>query len=353
MDAPTLQRGTSETCIQYWQIEPILRSVASKIEIDDLLLKQGVLGGIDATPPDADVPLQVYFRIQREIARSLDDLTLHLSSRKLIYQTGDFVLEQMKQARTLREAMDCLCDYFNMMHGDTYNTVQPRGDGLALMIDDTNFPYTLKENETFTRFVGDCVLIKVHCLLDSLTHGVAMRALRRISVRRERGEPGGDQNGFWNVPITYGKPVYELVYDFELAHEPVRTPSQMDFSTDGIFARVIGHIEILQESQPSRSFTDRTRELIEDGGIYQDRVATQLGISVATLRRRLGDEGTSFRTLLNDVRFEEAKAMLERGNSVNQVSEQLDYSDIRAFNRAFKKWAGTTPAAFAKSTRLS
>ena len=82
-------------------------------------------------------------------------------------------------------------------------------------------------------------------------------------------------------------------------------------------------------------------------------IAARLGISVATLRRRVSEEETSFRTLLLQVRCEEAKAMLERGRSVNQVSEQLDYSDIRAFNRAFKKWAGQTPAAFAKSMRTS
>lgn len=347
---PTLP---AETRIQFWQIAPILNSVADQVDVDSLLHDVGLSSGFNQMRADTELPLQAYFRIQREIARSLNDLTLHLSSRKLIYQTGDFVLEQMKRARTLREAIDCLCEYFNMMHGDTYNATQHRGDVLALMVDDTNFPYTLKQDETFTRFVGDCVLIKVHCLLDSLTHGVAMKALKRVSVRRTRTEPGGDQNTFWTVPVTYGRPVYELIYDFDLACQPIQTPDDVDLSTDGIFARVIGHIETLEQSQDGRSVVTRARELIEDGHVYQDTVAARLGVSVATLRRRLSDEDTSFRALVHQVRFEEAKAMLERGRSVNQVSEQLDYSDIRAFNRAFKKWAGQTPAAFAKTVRSS
>lgn len=342
---------TVETQIQFWQIAPILQSVASEVDIDALLHDLGLPDGLDNLTPETALPLQTYFRIQREIARSLNDLTLHLSSRKLIYQTGDFVLEQMKRARTLREAVDCLCEYFNMMHGDTYNIAQHRGDTLALIIDDASFPYTLKEDETFTRFVGDCVLIKVHCLLDSLTHGVAMQALKRVSVRRARTDPGGDQNAFWTVPVTYGRPVYELIYDFDLACQPIQTPNIMDLSTDGMFARVISHIELLEQSQDGRSMAVRARELIEDGYIYQDKVAARLGVSVATLRRRLSEEETSFRTLVHQVRFDEAKAMLQRGNSVNQVAEQLDYSDIRAFNRAFKKWAGQTPAAFAKAAR--
>ncbi|MEM6556503.1 MAG: helix-turn-helix domain-containing protein [Pseudomonadota bacterium] len=341
------------TRIQFWQIAPILKSVEDQVDVDSLLRETGLSSSLARMAPEAELPLQTYFRIQREIARSLNDLTLHLSSRKLIYQTGDFVLEQMKRARTLREAVECLCEYFNMMHGDTYNATQHRGDVLALIVDDTNFPYTLKQDEVFTRFVGDCVLIKVHCLLDSLTHGVATKALQRVAVRRSRTEPGGDQNTFWSVPITYGRPVYELIYDFDLACQPIQAPNNVDLSTDGIFARVIGHIETLEQSRDGRSIVARVRELIEDGHIYQENVAARLEISVATLRRRLSDEDTSFRALLHKIRFEEAKAMLERGRSVNQVSEQLDYSDIRAFNRAFKKWAGQTPAAFAKTIRPS
>ena len=353
MDAARSLHSPVETQIQLWQIAPILESVASDVDVDSLLSNLGFPDGLGNLAPDTELPLHTYFRIQREIARSLNDLTLHLSSRKLIYQTGDFVLEQMKRARTLREAVDCLCEYFNMMHGDTYNAAYLRGDTLALIIDDTHFPYTLKDDETFTRFVGDCVLIKVHCLLDSLTHGVAMQALRRVCVRRSREDPGGNQNAFWTVPVTFGRPVYELIYDFDLACEPIQSPNIEDLSTDSMFARIISHIELLEQSRDDRSMTVRARELIEDGCIFQDTVAVRLGMSVATLRRRLSEEETSFRTLVHQVRFEEAKAMLERGKSVNQVSEQLDYSDIRAFNRAFKKWAGQTPAAFAKMVRAS
>ena len=41
--------------------------------------------------------------------------------------------------------------------------------------------------------------------------------------------------------------------------------------------------------------------------------------------------------------------MLSQGMSVSQVSDSLGYSDVRAFNRAFKKMRGVSPAAYAKS----
>ncbi|MEO0754267.1 MAG: helix-turn-helix domain-containing protein, partial [Pseudomonadota bacterium] len=68
-------------------------------------------------------------------------------------------------------------------------------------------------------------------------------------------------------------------------------------------------------------------------------------------RRRLEESGLRFRDLVKQSRLGQAEAMLQRGQSVGQVSEALAYSDIRAFNRAFKQWKGVTPAVFLKSLR--
>ena len=65
-----------------------------------------------------------FFRIEGEIARRLDDLTAHLSERKLTYETGAFVTSQMNQSSTLNEALGNLAQYFNMMHGERYNTIR-------------------------------------------------------------------------------------------------------------------------------------------------------------------------------------------------------------------------------------
>ena len=79
----------------------------------------------------------------------------------------------------------------------------------------------------------------------------------------------------------------------------------------------------------------------------QGAIASRLEISVATLRRRLEDEQTSFRDLVNQYRMEEAITLLQNGLSVTEAAEKLDYSDVRAFNRAFKRWKGVTPSVYA------
>ncbi len=335
-------------CLEFWQVRPILAYARdSGADIDRALSRIGLEAGLDATPSDALLVLTDYFRLQRDIARDLDDFTVRLSERKLTYSTGQFVLSQLKQATTLQDAIRRLADHFNMLHGDVYNSVRLDGDRITLVIDDSSFPYTLRGDTRLAHFFGDTVLIKVHCLLDSLGHGLAQQALRRVGLVRARGEPGDGQTQFWTVPVQHGRPAYELVYDFDLACKPIPMPEGLDLSADGIFARVITHLDTILSQADLRSLSARTLDLIFEGYTGQAEVAARLGLSVATLRRRLTEEGTCFRSLVHQTQFDQAKRLLQRGHSPSRVAETLGYSDVRAFNRAFKAWSGQTPAVFA------
>lgn len=66
-----------------------------------------------------------------------------------------------------------------------------------------------------------------------------------------------------------------------------------------------------------------------------------------TLRRRLADEGTSFRDLLAEVRQTMAEELLSStGLSVSEVAARLGYSSPSAFIHAFQKWHGCSPRQF-------
>lgn len=86
--------------------------------------------------------------------------------------------------------------------------------------------------------------------------------------------------------------------------------------------------------------------LLEDpaSGTITD-VATRLGLSERTLRRRLAAEGTSFRGLLAEVRQTLAEQLLATGAlSVEDVALRLGYAEASSFIAAFRSWTNTTPA---------
>ena len=76
-----------------------------------------------------------------------------------------------------------------------------------------------------------------------------------------------------------------------------------------------------------------------------DRMAASFGLSERTLRRKLVEEGMSFRDLLDKVRKDMCKLyFLEDTRSLGEIALLLGYSDLSAFTRAYKKWTGTPPS---------
>jgi len=75
-------------------------------------------------------------------------------------------------------------------------------------------------------------------------------------------------------------------------------------------------------------------------------VAATLHLSPRTLRRRLADEGASYRTLLDEVREKLAEELLVNGRlTVEEVAQRLGYSETSSFTHAFRRWNGVGPRA--------
>ncbi|WP_366192979.1 SDR family NAD(P)-dependent oxidoreductase [Meridianimarinicoccus marinus] len=80
-----------------------------------------------------------------------------------------------------------------------------------------------------------------------------------------------------------------------------------------------------------------------------DHVAAELSVSPRTLQRRLQEDGTSFKALVNATRSDLARHYLLSGDlPLAEISFLLGYRDPSSFNRAFRDWTGTTPDRFRK-----
>ncbi|MEM9042058.1 MAG: AraC family transcriptional regulator ligand-binding domain-containing protein [Actinomycetota bacterium] len=86
--------------------------------------------------------------------------------------------------------------------------------------------------------------------------------------------------------------------------------------------------------------------LLEDiSGDHQiGSVAKRLAVNERTLRRRLAEEGTTFRELYTETRLSIARELLDTaGLSVESVSRRVGYAEPASFVRAFARHYGTTP----------
>jgi len=84
---------------------------------------------------------------------------------------------------------------------------------------------------------------------------------------------------------------------------------------------------------------------LHTGAVGMDWVAGRMGLSRPTLARRLKAEGTTFETVLDDLRHRLALDYLGgRKVSVNETAYLTGFSDPAAFSRAFKRWTGVSPS---------
>lgn len=89
---------------------------------------------------------------------------------------------------------------------------------------------------------------------------------------------------------------------------------------------------------------------LEKGAPTLETVAAALGLSERTLRRRLAQEGSSFRSIVEAARKDACEIFLsERKKSIAEIAQALGYSEQSAFTRAFKSWYGKPPSAYIRA----
>lgn len=81
-------------------------------------------------------------------------------------------------------------------------------------------------------------------------------------------------------------------------------------------------------------------------------IANSLAMSERTLARRLNDQGTSYKALLEEARQQHSQSLLKNTHlSIADISYYLGYQESANFVRAFKRWNGTPPSKWRREPR--
>lgn len=92
---------------------------------------------------------------------------------------------------------------------------------------------------------------------------------------------------------------------------------------------------------------ERVIKQLPSGVVSASRISEQLGMSQSTFQRRLKQDGTSYKQILDRVRISMATSYLKQGSvQLSEISLMLGYADPNSFFRAFKALTGMTPNEF-------
>ena len=135
----------------------------------------------------------------------------------------------------------------------------------------------------------------------------------------------------------FGGPVMAIAVPFELLDRPMQSPGRIGDEPP--------------ERIPPTDFAGSLREAISPL-LSEQPLTIELGAEFAntsprSLRRRLTEEGTSWRCIVDRVRREASQQLMhEPGMSLADIASRVGYTDQAHFSRSFKRWTGETPYAY-------
>ena len=114
------------------------------------------------------------------------------------------------------------------------------------------------------------------------------------------------------------------------------------------------HCETLFRTLRNRdSYTERVKSILRNNrspSINQEDVAALLNVSTRTLLRRLKDENTSYKEVVDQQRKSVAEHYLTHSDlSIETIAACMEYHDISSFRRAFKRWFGIPPSEYPRT----
>ncbi len=330
-------------------LQPLLTLAAdARIGPAGLLTEAGLSPTLMDDIDTQSIGLGDYFRVLETVAAAAHDETWKLSTRPLLPGATTFVLSHLSDCGTLHEAMRRIAQAYNHLHGGAYNRVELNADQLVYVIDDRDFPHAMQSDDEYIQFTMECVLIFLHSMLSLISCDSETLQVAKVHTRRAKQSAEAQCLQFWNAPVRWESDTYALRYAAEAAALPVLLPHGEPPNLHAIYRKAVELIEARQRTASAQpDTTERVVEAIEQGLAEQRRAAARMSISVATLRRRLQEEGTSFRELRRETLNASAKSLLEQRRHIADIADVLGFSDFRSFNRAFKSWNGVTPSAYA------
>jgi AraC-like DNA-binding protein len=328
-----MARGSTVGCINASDLVDALHALGADRR---RLLAAAGLAAADLEDPDGRLPSSRLLALLREAAKRLGDPLVGLHAAEKVRTRGPLFYLLLSTPR-FGEALHLL-ERFARVSLDTQRIEMSVSEGEVSLSIDPGDPSVRADHQAVDYIVG-AILGSVRRAVPGFKPSGVELAHRLVG---ERGE--------WERAL--GCPVR-----FEARRSVLRFPAAAlerapVAANRAVAAQIKRYNAALLARVTSEKIGDRTADVVRMlllDGLRVDRtlVARRLGMSERTLKRRLNQEGTTFKTLRDGVRVETAQALLmNRELKVEAVARSIGFNGTAAFSKAFVRWSGCSPVRY-------
>lgn len=136
-----------------------------------------------------------------------------------------------------------------------------------------------------------------------------------------------------------------IIFDLNLLALPLNKGNKLLLST------LENHAKELIDELSQDDFSQKVKHLIDinliSGKFHQQDIADFLNVSTKTLQRKLKAQNITFKFILDEVRLDTARKLLNKENlPLVDISNNLGFCESRSFYRWFQKLTGVTPGDY-------
>jgi AraC-like DNA-binding protein len=251
----------------------------------------------------------------------------------------DLIEYALRSSSSLEKGLGRLARYGRLLSDRVAVRTHGKGDGLLFLVHDTA---TTPLHPARTEFA-----MAVALKLSRDCTGVDITPLRVCFAHPAPDDPA-EHHRFFQGPVRFAAGSSSITLTGSDASRPMR---EADAALAGIIRRRLENALRDRDRSSAGAMSTRVRRLVVEhlgrSVLTLDAVATELAVSRRTLTRRLAEERASYRQILDDVRSDFARALLQdRSLSIGDIAFFLQFSEPAAFHRSFRRWEGCTPQAF-------
>lgn len=257
---------------------------------------------------------------------------LLVGQRDRLYHLG-LVGLLVKYSPDVGTALRSLVRHFRLRAGGAVVTLEVEGSSAALGIE-----LYERQSEATDQIVDATLAFEFSILRELCGAGWVPSEVRFTHMEPDDSAPF---RRFFRCPLSFDTGQNTLLFDATwLDH---RLPTD-DRKLRDLLQKQIDALEAEHGDDLPAQVRSVLRTALLTRHAQADDVAALFSMHGRTLARRLEDQGTHFQRLVDEVRFEIARQMLEQSaKDVRTIAEMLGYADASAMTRAFRRWSGTTP----------
>lgn len=340
MDSEFIEKGTVSICF----VDEALACIRDHGLNQNQILMQAGLSPWLLESPRARVTATHYARLWHLIAQKLDDEFFGMDHRRM--KSGSFTLlcHAVIHSDTLERGLRRALRFLNLILDDMEGELQREGNVAHIVVKDLISGQPDRTAPPKRAFAYGTYLIMLH----GLACWLIGRRIPLLQAKFRCPEPGfsDEFRVLFSQSLNFNQDHSGITFPAEYLDmgnlQNERTMKDFLRTSPASFL-----VKYKNSTGLAAKIRRRLREMPPANWPDFPTLASQLNASAATLRRRLYEEGQSYRSIKDYLRRDLAISLLSSTNrTVLEIANDLGFAETSAFYRAFKKWTGTRPGEY-------